>query len=189
MNSSQINYFKIAQYDFCEIEKIFTLRKPFCLEAAIEQKFPFNEYIGYRTKKPLQIMDFRSKESVFFDFEVFKGIRLNSVGKPVTASYRYCLRWHYDIITERNNTLQDDYLQESMIILKRSIRFDYHPNIDSLNPLELNSHWHPNGCSEIKKETPMLEPIHAVAFGAKFFAPDIYGRFSSDIRNIVDSIF
>ena len=189
MSRSQINYFRIAQCDFGEIEKIVTLKEPFYICTAIEPNVPFNEYMGYKTKKPLQIMNFMSKESVFFDFEVSKGFRLDSVGKLVLASYRYCLRWYYDITVESNKNLQDDYLHESIIMLKRSIRFDYHPNVDSSNTLELNCHWHPNGCSEIKKATSLLEPIHAVAFGAKFFAPDIYGRLSSSIKNVVDSIF
>ncbi len=60
--------------------------------------------------------------------------------------YRYEICWSFDIISPPN-----DYLRDSIVSLRRGVRFDHHPQRqDSDHP---RYHWHPNGCSELRLKT------------------------------------
>jgi hypothetical protein len=68
--------------------------------------------------------------------------------------YRYEICWSFDIVLPAP---QNDYLRDSMITLRRGVRFDHHPQIQ--DPHHPPYHWHPNGCSELRLSTGKMSPL------------------------------
>lgn len=68
--------------------------------------------------------------------------------------YRYEICWSFERVLEAP---RNDYIRDSIIGLRRGVRFDHHPKRqDRDHPLY---HWHPNGCSELRLETGKMTPL------------------------------
>lgn len=181
-----LNFFKDAEHDFSEIRSLGITIEPFDMASNIDADAMIGNHFGYKTKRPLKIVNFNSNETNCFYLDISKSFNIISTSKKDVAYYRYCLIWDYNIIHKEE---QDDYFHESLITLKRSIRFDYHPHVQSPFELEKEPHWHPNGCSELKAKTEKLHPYEAIAFCAKFFSPDIFSKFSEKLKERINNIF
>ena len=182
------DFFKDAREDFLKIEKLGIDLENFDISTCVDTNSFGGPHSGYKTKQPLKITNFGSSEATVFYLDIAKSFNFKPIGtkNKDIAYYRYCLSWYYDIIHQEE---QDDYFHESIISLKRSIRFDFHPYVENLSPLEKEPHWHPNGCSELKTKTEILEPFEAVAFFSKFFAEDVFKGLDQNLQGKVNNIF
>ena len=90
--------------------------------------------------------------------------RYSTVGQHDLAYYRYEICWQFD----RNiSAAQDDYLRDSLITLRRGVRFDHHPDAqDAHHP---KYHWHPNGCSEFLLESGRMSPLKTALVATMMF--------------------
>jgi hypothetical protein len=80
--------------------------------------------------------------------------RYSTTGQHDLVYYRYEICWQFD---RDISAAQDDYLRDSLITLRRGVRFDHHPGAqDRHHP---NFHWHPNGCSEFRLESGQMTPL------------------------------
>jgi len=78
--------------------------------------------------------------------------------------YRYEICWQF----ERDiSAAQDDYLRDSLITLRRGVRFDHHPGAqDAHHP---KFHWHPNGCSEFRLASGKMSPLKTALIAVLMF--------------------
>lgn len=81
--------------------------------------------------------------------------------------YRYEICWQVDRYI---SAAQDDYLRDSLITLRRGVRFDHHPGVqDAHHP---TYHWHPNGCSEFRLASGQMSPLKTALLAVLMFDPD-----------------
>ncbi|MFO0574304.1 MAG: hypothetical protein U1A78_09910 [Polyangia bacterium] len=80
--------------------------------------------------------------------------RYSTVNPHDLVHYRYEICWQFD---RDISAAQDDYLRDSLITLRRGVRFDHHPGAqDAHHP---KYHWHPNGCSEFRLESDRMSTL------------------------------
>lgn len=78
--------------------------------------------------------------------------------------YRYEICWHFD---RDISAAQDDYLRDSLITLRRGVRFDHDRDAkDEYHPLY---HWHPNGCSEFRLASDWMSPLKTALVATMMF--------------------
>lgn len=78
--------------------------------------------------------------------------------------YRYEICWQFDRIIPAP---QEDYLRDSLITLRRGVRFDHHPGAqDAHHP---KYHWHPNGCSEFRLASGQMTPLKTALIAVMMF--------------------
>jgi hypothetical protein len=100
--------------------------------------------------------------------------------------YRYAVVWDYDCTQSLKEDAREDYVNEAIISLRRSIRFDYEPHIaDENHPAY---HWHPNGCTEIRFATRDLDPIAVALFAYRAFNHLQFKKLSSSFKEKCDLV-
>jgi hypothetical protein len=105
-------------------------------------------------------------QKVYFNFEE----RYDTKNRK-KVFYRYELYWRVNIPFNNDTKYGQDYIDDAMLDLKRSIRFDHHPKqVEKI--YHPPYHWHPNGCSEIRFQTNEIEPIHVLLFARIMFHPE-----------------
>ena len=78
--------------------------------------------------------------------------------------YRYEICWQFD---RDISASRDDYLRDSLITLRRGVRFDHHPGAQDVHHPEY--HWHPNGCSEFRLESCQMSPLKTALLATMMF--------------------
>ena len=103
--------------------------------------------------------------------------------------YRYGIAWHYECELKNRKS---DYLEDAIIDLKRSIRFEH--NIFQIDKKHPKYHWHPNGCPDLRLPTvqmnPYLTAIFAIrAFDVQYFEENRSSIGTSDAEIIENAFF
>ena len=90
--------------------------------------------------------------------------RYSTMNPQGLVHYRYEICWQFD---RDISASQDDYLRDSLITLRRGVRFDHHPGAqDAHHP---KYHWHPNGCSEFRLESDQMSPLKTALVATMMF--------------------
>jgi hypothetical protein len=117
----------------------------------------------------------------------------SSTWNPITKMrdhYRYEVWWKYAPDLHLND--REDYFEMVMVGLKRSIRFDFHP--DRSEDDHDGYHWHPYCVGEVALPTPEMTPRMAVLFALRCFSRKTFdehaaGEYKSDCELIEKSFF
>lgn len=86
--------------------------------------------------------------------------------------YRYEICWQFERIIPAS---REDYLRDSLITLRRGVRFDHHPGPqDAHHPGVQDAHhpkyhWHPNGCSEFRLASGQMTPLKTALIAVLMF--------------------
>lgn len=111
--------------------------------------------------------------------------RYSTTGQRDLIHYRYEICWQFarDI-----SAAQDDYLRDSLIMLRRGVRFDHHPDVGDTNHPEY--HWHPNGCSEFRLKSGKMSPLKTAIIAVMMFDREKLGKLTlPQIKNEIDTLY
>ena len=82
----------------------------------------------------------------------------------VLKFYRYEICWSFDFVL---TAPPNDHVRDSIIVLRRGVRFDHHPHFQ--DPHHPTYHWHPNGCSEFRLSTGEMSPLKVAIVASLMF--------------------
>jgi len=114
--------------------------------------------------------------------------QLYSTRPPNSIShYRFEICWCHDVVLPAP---AGDYLRDSMLCLRRGVRFDHHPLTEELRHPQF--HWHPNGCSEFRMVSGEMTALKTAAVAFLMFDPKALSDACStnqQVHNVVEQLY
>jgi hypothetical protein len=134
--------------------------------ASFFEQFEENGDVGFRDPGACsgQVVRLPGPKEANGDAHLHIEERYSTMSPYELTHYRYEICWKF----ERDiSASQDDYLRDSLITLRRGVRFDHHPGAqDASHP---QYHWHPNGCSEFRLGSGIMTPLKVAVLAVLMF--------------------